>query len=1819
MFRLQNKGDPNSRPRNRSKNVKIEGKGNPTSRPFLVRIYGLLACILITLALIGVLIFLRKTLPRSGDDGEVDTVEEKRGFVAIETRDIGVLARQTGSSIPTATNGGQTGDCVTAYPTCTESSGVLYRRDRDYDVGSLGLEKRQTFTITQCFTTTHATACLPTSTPLPEPPTTPLGPLGPCSTDLEYCTRHYNPTNAGFSTCYDTRYSIPGCHAPVSGACSTTGWECTATPMLPSRKNKIKRDDDLSWDITCNADVMENTVNAAPSCVTTPQPDIPEGPCSTDFSYSYYTLTYTTQYSIPGCDEPISNVCSSTSYDCEATPIVFFRERDVEKRDTPWDITCTSDVITNTEDAECITTPPPGSRPAITDPCFTDASAFTVWYDYSQEGYVQDWIYTTYSMEGCDSSGTGCNTTSYDCTAEPTAVNIAERDAGEEYFHWETSCSSAVASVTDDPGCVVTDPPEGPCATSADWCPIVRVGGCIPHTWSIHGCAPPISGACNVTEYHNCTATPLSDHGGITSWAEDCATTVVTKTDEPGCEITEPPGDPDPCVATASYCTDDPEAEFPCSTETWPIEDCVPPVTGACTVTSYDCSASPIEGSGETHGWSTGCESNVAPNTVDPAPSCDVTDPPAVTDTCIIFDVSCTTTYEPERPGRRNMPWGRRDGPMMFGELDMRAEEGVSCNTITYSIPDCPPTETPEPDTCLSPLVECTQVTILTLETVLDLCTTTGYSSIPDCPVTDSEPTPHTPTDSCISSLVTCEPVIGRFARRQGGLDPITEDGCTTEYFTILDCTPTPTEPPVSPSPDTSTPIITDSGPYSDPNTGSEPVTTHIYTGLGPETEPDPVTSDTYSSSDPSPSDPPTGSDPGPSDPPTGSGPATSDPYTPGTDTATPTGSTEPGLSDPVTSGAVSDPDVSGPITTPGLSDSDITDPKTTPDKSGTDIDGTVTPVTLGTSKPHVTDADESGDVTPGSTPSGSDTPATETDHPASRTPVIVSDSATSGTPTSGTTDPTDSGSLIIAVASPTGSGSHPAGEGPTDGPVTDGKDRTVDATDNPSNGATDNPSLGPTANPTADPSNNPTENVSNNPSNNPADNPTDHPTSLTHSPTANPTSDTTANPTDSISNSATDDFTDSSSATATDADLESAINTDSASTSAMRTGVDGGGGGGGGGSGDDDDDDDDAEQELLENTPWPHFPFTNSLLANHVPLVLGRGTLMVLTSAFNNLNLYEPIRQLMDPSGISGAGLAGEGGPSLGTVGSIIATIGVSFVPGITYVDTTWCLPEAEREDAGGNLGDTPQRCDPRVTANPHVMDVCLVALGLNAVVLAAAAAKWFKKPSNITADPTTIAGVASVMGHPEVDREFGSYPADMSGKALAVALRGKRFKLGEWHPQSQGMVGGGDAQTMRWGIVPITKAEQLRLKQKASPVDTVKGMLEAWKGTKKVKNKSGSGKNQDGEAWLQAGMYVDMGMLVLVAALLGFTIFALSKVDRPQEIFPESLSGSEWGGRVMFALIGAAVAVYWGQRFGDAQTLGPYTRLAAGDSSASTSGTGGGGAMARESILLPKHSLPLTAVFPLFLVGHVAGCCVAFVALMAELLVVALAGLPYRQGQLRGEFLACGIISAVLLGIMILQIAYTMYWRRSKLPRLPRRPDSVAAVMTYVAQTEMVSDFEGLEGAKVKERDMRIRGLGKRYAYGWRRWGTMGDVDTSYRGATGYSTDSGSRGSEETEGSFTAYGKDGMRYRWVVDVVGDGERGGLMGRGSWDGGQQRDMPGVVVTGGFGVGVGMANYYENPGAVAEGYYAPARNAGAGDGYGVRQVNHGGYTPYPGT
>lgn len=126
-----------------------------------------------------------------------------------------------------------------------------------------------------------------------------------------------------------------------------------------------------------------------------------------------------------------------------------------------------------------------------------------------------------------------------------------------------------------------------------------------------------------------------------------------------------------------------------------------------------------------------------------------------------------------------------------------------------------------------------------------------------------------------------------------------------------------------------------------------------------------------------------------------------------------------------------------------------------------------------------------------------------------------------------------------------------------------------------------------------------------------------------------------------------------------------------------------------------------------------------------------------------------------------------------------------------------------------------------------------------------------------------------------------------------------------------------------------------------------------------------------------------------------------------------------------------------------------------------------------------------------------------VAIVALLGEILVIMLPGVPFTSGERLIQFFVCADPSLAILGLMLLMIPALMVWRVWSVPYLPRKNDSLAGVVSYVAGSGLIRDCEDLDARSTEERNATLMGMEKTWRYGksegtdgTRRWLVDEDV---------------------------------------------------------------------------------------------------------------------------
>jgi len=86
-----------------------------------------------------------------------------------------------------------------------------------------------------------------------------------------------------------------------------------------------------------------------------------------------------------------------------------------------------------------------------------------------------------------------------------------------------------------------------------------------------------------------------------------------------------------------------------------------------------------------------------------------------------------------------------------------------------------------------------------------------------------------------------------------------------------------------------------------------------------------------------------------------------------------------------------------------------------------------------------------------------------------------------------------------------------------------------------------------------------------------------------------------------------------------------------------------------------------------------------------------------------------------------------------------------------------------------------------------------------------------------------------------------------------------------------------------------------------------------------------------------------------------------------------------------------------------------------------------------------------------------HFLAATVAFAALLSEVLVIVMAGIPYHPSQIRFELLLCSYLSMAILAVMIITMILVIIWRW-RLPHFPRRPNTLGAIVSYICASRFV-----------------------------------------------------------------------------------------------------------------------------------------------------------------
>jgi hypothetical protein len=293
-----------------------------------------------------------------------------------------------------------------------------------------------------------------------------------------------------------------------------------------------------------------------------------------------------------------------------------------------------------------------------------------------------------------------------------------------------------------------------------------------------------------------------------------------------------------------------------------------------------------------------------------------------------------------------------------------------------------------------------------------------------------------------------------------------------------------------------------------------------------------------------------------------------------------------------------------------------------------------------------------------------------------------------------------------------------------------------------------------------------------------------------------------------------------------------------------------------------------------------------------YAPIIVARIAAWGWSAIHGQLNAYAPFAQMNQPGGAPGTVLLG---PSVSSIwwsyaGYAAVVVLSPLAPELIYFDTNWGC-------SNPNLKDPANPCLPaRVSTNLPILRTLEVLLGFIAVISVLGAYKSFKKPSGVNADPTSIAAVASVMGHPRVTADFAMLSGEATDKDLKEFLKTKKYKLGTYLTENG---------TERYGIIPVENGDASELldlawspngQQDAPAPDSASNKSSKWTMLR---------------MWKSISSYIDGIFLLFIIGVMAICASYVKYIDR--SILARLFQYSSIGRRMVFTVIGMVVSQNW------------------------------------------------------------------------------------------------------------------------------------------------------------------------------------------------------------------------------------------------------------------------------------------------------------------
>ena len=384
---------------------------------------------------------------------------------------------------------------------------------------------------------------------------------------------------------------------------------------------------------------------------------------------------------------------------------------------------------------------------------------------------------------------------------------------------------------------------------------------------------------------------------------------------------------------------------------------------------------------------------------------------------------------------------------------------------------------------------------------------------------------------------------------------------------------------------------------------------------------------------------------------------------------------------------------------------------------------------------------------------------------------------------------------------------------------------------------------------------------------------------------------------------------------------------------------------------------------------------------------------------------------------------------------------------------------------------------CAAALWINISVIRILQALLSFTSMMLAVV---WFmlrSGSSDLRSDPSSIATMASLLHHPETINGLCGLDQLASKADTIKSLDAYSYHLGSYE---------GRDRNERYGLIASDKVQVDRLSNASDPLIITKGSRTSASSIPQEPVMKRSKRRKP----LHIVRDIVLGSTI-VAILI---IVALYYVASGNSAFNIFMNSNSFGPRFLVTCVGVIIHSQWARLDRECAADEPFRRLYRGS------------ATAESTILSSRTLMPISTFIASiyqrnFFVAHI-----TFVTLMSEVLIIVLPGVPFSPGEIWQAGMISIYLSMAILGLMLLTFVALML--RPKGPDLPRRPDTLGAMVMYLCDSSMTSDFADLSGLETRARDRWVMEKDRLYClnYGVGMDGRMRwQVDYDTRGEKG------------------------------------------------------------------------------------------------------------------